>query len=332
MIHEVLVPGNLLLSGEYAVTLPGGRGVALALDKTLRLHIEPAPAFSFRGIAGERRLNGKRLIRAVFRVLADEYNIHKVDSRFFYALHADSGSFYSDDGRKLGYGSSAALTVALVTAMLSRLGVLEEQDPRECRAIIARFALEAHRLYQGGGSGYDVYASAFGGLGLFTGGTRPSWKALPAAGLPRPVYLIHGTEAVRSGAAAQSFSAWCRQRPREMNEFLRASNRASLALARAILKAKPASVFAAALQSARDCGLYIGRELGRDPESAESAENAVFCARLAVLREMGYIAKASGAGDELAFAFRPEPAYTSSYSTPDCIENGELAHEGVQWH
>ncbi|MDR2734664.1 MAG: hypothetical protein LBC99_08535 [Spirochaetota bacterium] len=328
MIREVLVPGNLLLSGEYAVTLPGGRGVALALHKTLRLCIEPAPAFSFRGSAGGRSLNGKRLIRAVFKVLAKEYNIHKIDSRFFYALHADSEDFYASGGRKLGYGSSAALVVALVTAMLSRLGALEKRSRQEGRERIARFALAAHRLYQGGGSGYDVYASTFGGLGLFTGGKRPNWKALPMAGLPHPLYLAHGTEAARSGEAAQSFSAWCAQHPREMNEFLRASNRASLALARAIRKAKPVSVFAGALEAARDCGLYIGRELGRDPESGENTLGA----RLAALREMGYAAKASGAGDELAFAFRTQSAYTSSYSAPDCIEGGEIAHEGVQWH
>lgn len=66
-------------------------------------------------------------------------------------LEVDLRSFYGLHGEKLGLGSSAASTVALVRALRPDLG----------RAEVGEVALIAHRRFQGGhGSGADVMACA----------------------------------------------------------------------------------------------------------------------------------------------------------------------------
>jgi phosphomevalonate kinase len=333
MIREVRVPGNLLLCGEYAITCPGGLGVALALSPVLTLRISPAAAFSFSGSAGSLRLDGTGLVRAALSAVAEKFGLRN-DAAPAYALSADSGAFYAADGRKHGYGSSAALAVALVTALLAGFGVLEERDPARGRASVAKLALEAHRRYQGGGSGYDVYASVYGGLGLFTGGAEPAWEAVPLAGLPRPLYLIRGGETARTKDAVEDFASWRAREPAAAKRFLRGSNKACTALAGSIRKSAPLSdgsgamfpspAFVQALEAARVIGCLQGRALGRDPEPNSPLESP-----LARVRGQGCIAKASGAGGELAFAFKTSASYTSAGSVRDSTDapGGALQHD-----
>jgi len=348
MIRTVSCPGNLLLCGEYAITRPSGCGAALAISPVLKLSLTPAPFFSFTGNAGNRILNGGGMVRRVFEVLEKNFAAEKISMRFPYTFHADSAAFYASDGRKLGYGSSAALAVALVTACLGLLGLLGGEDETRNRARIARLALDAHRLYQDGGSGYDVYTSVYGGLGLFRqaafAGDYPEWEALPAGGLPSPIILAHGKAPVLSKAAVQNFASWCAHDPARAARFLRISNKASLALTRALHEAARESrtgtaaaslspSFIRALRAARRIGLYIGRALGRDPEPRCHEESLGL--RLDRLRALGFEAKAGGAGSELAFAFRASHPYTSPDASPDLVldfsEKIEIAHEGVQW-
>ena len=55
------VSANLLLCGEYAITEPGGLGVACALDRYLDCRIEPAEAFSYIGITPAATLHCRLL-------------------------------------------------------------------------------------------------------------------------------------------------------------------------------------------------------------------------------------------------------------------------------
>jgi phosphomevalonate kinase len=333
MITKVLVPGNLFLCGEYAITCPDGLGVALALAPTLELRSAPAPVFSFSGSAGGTPLNGESLVRAALAVVIEETGARKDDLRLAYAFSADSHAFYAPGGRKLGYGSSAALMVALVTAFMSALGMLGARE--QSRGDIARLALAAHRLYQGGGSGYDVYASVYGGLGLFTGGNIPEWEPLPPAGLPR-FCLIQGRSAERSGTAVRSFTSWRGSAPEDAAHFVQSSNEAACALARGIHSRAaemregwpealaPSPGFLSALEAAREVGLKVGRILGRDPEPPLFSSGESLLDRV---RAAGFAAKASGAGAELAFAFRTSPPYTSTSSVPDRV----CAADDPQW-
>jgi phosphomevalonate kinase len=163
-------PGKAVICGEYAV-LRGGPAVAMALNRRAVVKIDAAkgdvcsiatPGFSegswsFRpGVPGvidwldEPSPAGLRLpeevIDAVGASFANPVDI-SIDTRAF----LDTSS-----GKKLGIGSSAAATVALVAALV--------EAGTDVRQIVS-LARSAHRNLQGGrGSGVDVATSSYGGL------------------------------------------------------------------------------------------------------------------------------------------------------------------------
>lgn len=128
-------PGKVVLSGAYAV-LEGARAIVAAVDRY---------------------------------VLADTARAATlVTPEVYVALGSGASAPYFDASalregqRKLGLGSSAAIVVASLGALL-----LEAEPALESAALAARVfpdALAAHRRAQGGGSGIDVAASAFGGV------------------------------------------------------------------------------------------------------------------------------------------------------------------------
>lgn len=154
-------PGKLFLSGEYAV-LKGAPAVVAAVDVrayawTCRSEEDPPGDSVFLREARE----------AVARHLAGCEGA-ALDAAA--KVRADSSDFYKD-GRKMGLGSSAAVTVAAVHALLC-----EASDPnRGDRQLVAKLAGAAHRAAQGGrGSGADVAAAALGDVIRFQmGQARP---------------------------------------------------------------------------------------------------------------------------------------------------------------
>lgn len=150
-------PGKLFLSGEYAV-LKGAPAVVAAVDVrayawTCRDEDDPPGDSVFLREARE----------AVAKHLAGSDG-GALDAAA--KARADSSGF-SKDGRKMGLGSSAAVTVAAVHALLCAAS-----DPnRSDRQLVAKLAGAAHRAAQGGrGSGADVAAAALGGVIRFQGG------------------------------------------------------------------------------------------------------------------------------------------------------------------
>ncbi len=183
---KIIVPGNLLLFGEYAITLSGGIGLAAATDTSLVIEIRPASEFiltgtfedeTYRFTKGQSYPNS--LIKHILSELNHYPNLH---------IHIDSSAFCYQDGTKKGLGSSAAATVGLTFALL------QDQLKREPKLIEELFpvALRIHRTFQGGkGSGYDILTSIMGGMGVFESGTLPSWTPID----PQPyngVSLIRG--------------------------------------------------------------------------------------------------------------------------------------------
>ncbi len=113
-------------------------------------------------------------------------------------LTVDTDIFYDGQGRKLGFGSSAA------AALLYTRGLCASLDIEQ----VAGSALRAHRKWQGGrGSGYDILTSAYGGAGHFTGGIIPSWSPLQwPKGLNS--WIIKGPGPVNSPQAVDRYRAW----------------------------------------------------------------------------------------------------------------------------
>ena len=133
-------PGKVLLSGEYAV-LDGAPAVCMALNRRAIAKVDESPDgrchVATPGFAGDDRF---RIIDAVCGGVRPARSI-ELDTREF-----------SDEGSKMGIGSSAALTVAFVAALTRSENVFVK-------------ALLAHSELQGGaGSGVDVAAAVQGGL------------------------------------------------------------------------------------------------------------------------------------------------------------------------
>ena len=132
-------PGKVVLSGAYAV-LEGAPALVAAVDRYVIA--DPRREAEFVTPEMHEALTSRGTTRAPWfdaRALRDEAT-----------------------DRKLGLGSSAAILVASLAALELR------NEPTIDDASLARrvfdAALCAHRIAQGGGSGIDVAASAFGGI------------------------------------------------------------------------------------------------------------------------------------------------------------------------
>lgn len=167
-------PGKIVLSGEYAV-LDGAPAVSAAVNRRARArvadfdgdwHRVTAPGFTT--TEGRFALDGGEiewlqgasefgLVEAVMRSTG-------VAPEGMLSIELNTQDFI-EGGTKIGIGSSAALTVALLAALRNTRDVFDD-------------ALEAHRsLQQGVGSGVDIATAVHGGLIEFNGSevTRLEW-------------------------------------------------------------------------------------------------------------------------------------------------------------
>jgi phosphomevalonate kinase len=294
------VAGNLLIAGEYLVLREGGLGLACAVEPRVRASADPADSWSVNATMGgemrswspyaeaaDQAIDSARppslpVAAAVFAQAERLWREGGLEARPL-RIELDSSSFFSPDGRKAGYGSSAASAVALALILGRAAGL----DGDELKAFALEAALLGHRAAQGGrGSGYDVYASTHGGLGLFVGGARPDWRPLPALRLP-PAFLFPGPAPVASPDAVRCFHAWLERGGEGAQVALRRGGEAVAALA----DAAGSRGFSGRLREARDLGAALGAAIGVPAELAPppGLEAA--------------IVKASGAGDELGMAF-----------------------------
>lgn len=179
-------PGKLLLLGEYAV-LEGAPAIVTAVDRFARARISPADDDRFTVVAPVLEIAGQafaleegkvifpetcpeatRRQLAFFRItlehglkLLAEHNLTLNAARF----EIDTSEFFLENGGgvKLGFGSSAALCVALLGAMTAMVD--SAASPEDDLLYLFETALAAHREAQGKvGSGADVAASVFGGV------------------------------------------------------------------------------------------------------------------------------------------------------------------------
>ena len=155
-------PGKLVLSGEYVV-LDGAPALAMAVDCRAQVTIQPADGDEYvvdsRGETRrfEPREDGIRFSADDGRFGLLEFAWAASTPECAQRLTLDTESFFDTaSGRKLGLGSSAALTVALCRALLPRDTSMES---------VFNAATRAHRAFQTGvGSGVDVASACFGGV------------------------------------------------------------------------------------------------------------------------------------------------------------------------
>ncbi|MGD9897924.1 MAG: mevalonate kinase [Calditrichaceae bacterium] len=189
MTLKTTAPGKMILLGEYAV-LEGAPALVCAVDRyavirtqkrddnrfcvdSSSIHVKPVDfEVTASGLIGFDSNTDS--------VSRKKLNFFKVTFEFawqyFKALgikippshfSMNTNLFYSPDlTKKYGFGSSAAMTVALFSGLFRLAGLSFEEG--EDRARLFRLALGAHRKAQGNlGSGIDIAASTYGGMLVF---------------------------------------------------------------------------------------------------------------------------------------------------------------------
>ena len=161
-------PGKLFLLGEYAV-LEGGPALLVPVTQQAKVAVEPGTGAvtsisdSTKTLSSLDAINEWSLLSAIQQVLGKE--ILKEQN-----FTLDTSEFFVEN-QKLGLGSSAALTVALVKACKPGLTNLD----------VYKLADECHRVFQDGvGSGADIALSAMGQPIQFSRSSGPTPISLPS--------------------------------------------------------------------------------------------------------------------------------------------------------
>ncbi|TVR30018.1 MAG: hypothetical protein EA404_13290 [Spirochaetaceae bacterium] len=292
MKQTLRIPGNLLLLGEYAVLEPGGLGVVMAVKPYVVASWASAPHFCLTGVtphASDRWHPGAaektfiaRAAAALFGCLKNRAGVELAALRV--ALELNSCDFFDGRGNKRGFGSSAAVVVALVTSVAH---ALSDADPAALQRVdLLQTAVEVHRAAQDGrGSGYDIAASLHGGAGLFCGGALPRFTPLNHSRWPQ-LFLRSGPAAVSTREAIVRYEELKRRDPALVSRFVDASNRAVEAFARAPDWQSQRTALARAREQAAALGDAIG--VPADPQHPDTPHS---------------LAKCLGAGNELIGQF-----------------------------
>jgi phosphomevalonate kinase len=232
----VTAPANLLVLGEYAVLEEGGMGLAIAPEIRVAAwsgNADPGPV-SARAAHGAARVDSARVTGLMpgrtVHWPGDAGLLGKVADHLQAALPVesiqatvDSSAYFDDAGRKLGLGSSAAMTVALSALWLAEAGKISAGATMDANEVF-QLALRAHREGQGGGSGYDVAASTFGGALVFTGGSKPGVETVTLPWLP-DLNLVHGPAPVKTISAVTRYREWKSNHRAAARQYVRESNR-----------------------------------------------------------------------------------------------------------
>ena len=318
---ELSVPANVLVAGEYAITAAGGLGIALAVEPRAYARVERSDDSLYVVGIGARSAEthwpdqSAPLIDAVVRTFREITPFEPAELAA--TIWVDTSQLYhAGTGGKLGLGSSAAATVLIVAALYT----LASGSPPRLDELIDT-AVKAHRAANHGrGSGYDVITSACGGTVLFCGGATPTWQPVDdLLQLDDEHLQLHRWKlrrSVASSRAVERFETYFPAHSQMYTDVLTENE----AVIRSMLAARTWRRYFQTVGAARALGERIGAEIGVPASLPVGA-----CHHCD-----GWIAKASGAGNELALVFslphskRPIP----SGSVPLSVARHGLSIDG----
>ncbi len=173
--YGVKVPGKLMIAGEYAVLEPNQKAVVAAVDRYVTAFIEPfsqnhisLPQMGLEDIRWEMNdesvqfnISDQRL-SFIGNAIALAVQFLKERSVMLSPFRLQIKSQLDDPitGKKYGLGSSAAVVVSVVSAVLylhsAQIGVAKLDD-------IFKLSSIAHVKTQNNGSGSDIAAAVYGG-------------------------------------------------------------------------------------------------------------------------------------------------------------------------
>ncbi|MBI2173271.1 MAG: phosphomevalonate kinase [Candidatus Aenigmarchaeota archaeon] len=174
-------PGKQFISGEWAILELGTKGIVAAVNKRVHADVKENDCISISiddfGIKGLRAdFDGSRLVfrddissvrdKLQFIKEAIEISLMFLDEQKI-SLRAFSIRTWGEDvsigSRKLGFGSSAASTVAVIAAVLNFHSYNAGKDE------VYKLSTIAHYYAQGKvGSAFDVAASTYGGVFVYS--------------------------------------------------------------------------------------------------------------------------------------------------------------------
>ncbi len=166
-------PGKLYIAGEYAVLEQNCPAVLVAVNQFVRVSITKSKTST--GLIHSKQYSQDSIhwIRQGSKMVIDnrdnpfeyilsaisyteQYCIEQNIKMKVYDLHVNS-DLDSADGKKYGLGSSAAVTVATVKAILHFYGVKMSNE------LVYKLSAISHYSVQGNGSAGDIAASVYGG-------------------------------------------------------------------------------------------------------------------------------------------------------------------------
>ena len=267
-------PGKLMIAGEYAVADRASPALAVAVDRRVRVRVEPGDGewVVSSSDVGLRRAEAK-MVPAVAAAVARVGSARRGGGHI--VIESDLGS----GPNKPGLGASAAITVATLGALRAAAG-----DP----APSVREVVACHRESQGGrGSGYDVATALVGGVVVY----EPRGRKARRIHWPRGLHaaVLHTGRGASTTAHLGRLAAARSAMPDDYREVVE-----GLALrAQAVVEAFEAGDVAGVLVGSEKlewaladldavCGIGIGQ--GGQRELRETIEGA------------GAVARTSGAG------------------------------------
>ncbi len=310
---SVQVPGKLLLSGEYAILEPGILGLGLAVNRYLTVNFSPSDDYALisdlnpqpfiyqpQSLASTQAPPELSFAVSALKWGWDYLSLQEQDLAPF---HLQISSELHQGDLKLGLGSSAAVCVGVIAAILAASGLnLTEANSRKT---LYQLAYLAHFAVQGSGSGMDIASCIYGSVTAYC---SPDLKRLPATDLKQSLKLDWPLLTLESlfwpwqslqfawtGQKAETrdliedYQAWCQEYPDEHSHFLFESHANNLGLHQA-LKDQNLAAFVSGLARCRRIMQTISQDWPTQTETTELAALAD------IAESLGGAGKFSGAG------------------------------------
>jgi phosphomevalonate kinase len=313
---KLTLPGNLLITGEYAILESGGQGITLAVEQRFILESEPAEEWNILSYFPQEERYWKPgedpFLDQLMAFLEEQFPKTPPQS-----IILDSRALFGYDTlgqpRKLGLGSSAC-TAAALSALFYGLQPGSPVPLLGTDPILGDLAVQAHRAAQGKkGSGYDVLCSLGGGMGHFIGGEKPKWSPLPA---PEGFFALYpGQKSVLTLGAIESWRKWTSADPSTWQDFLLENT--------GIVQMFQRGTWKTAFNRAKAWGIALGEQLGVNALIPLPQNQS-----LGILKTCQI--KALGAGDEIALIYSPEPPGAGELEAIGAWPVN-LAGEGLLW-
>ena len=259
------VPGNIILLGEYAILEQNSVALTASVLPCAQGEINQSHLLTGEqgDVKWEYALDSTltnstqgNIFASCWHVLLAycrdrELSLNKT------GVHVNTGLFAGDKG-KLGFGSSAASTVACIKGLLNGQSWGDSISLSDFR----KLTYDAHSMFQGkNGSGYDVYTSTSEGLNLYTNGTERNIASIDISFLPT-LYVYQSSHSVSTVSAVKKYKQWRSLNTPAVRDFLTISNRLIQQFSQADRWALAMDIF----KESTDLYLDLGEKIGVSAE------------------------------------------------------------------